>query len=372
MVASRKLTLITQVLTIVGTGLSLTACSLVPGANNSSNAPVERSREKPLDTPSLEQLAAKARMAKVQPGAQAALAQRDLAQRDDEDESAAGSGKRPQLPRIAGNTIATGKPAQPVKTNADARIAAQRLLNRSRSDSSNPQMADSGAGQGSARPVTYRMDPPSPQGQGQNGAAQYGYGQPQYGQVSSNEPPVASYPRNPSARFEMPQQAAQGSAFQPPDLAPGSASRQATDPKAVMEAIERMRSRQAVQPAKEQVAFQTASTDTTGSIASSNGSSSDPQPNGPMTFVQFDRESATLSDIGRKSVSTMLQPHLKAVKAKVYLTAGLGGEGQAYNRLLLANQHAQVVAEQIPSGFEVIRRFEPGLPNESVRLFVVR
>ncbi len=180
-----------------------------------------------------------------------------------------------------------------------------------------------------------------------------------------------SYPRNP-AQFQAPQTMAQNgypnnyqSGFVPPDPSP-MAQKSGNDPKAVMEAVERMRARQAVQLNR----LSATSEEQTGTLATQS-KQADPAPKGPLTFVQFERGSTTLNAAGQKSLATMLNPHMRAKKAKLYLNAGLGGEGIAYTKLLTANQRAQAISERIPAQFEVIRRFDPSLPNESVRLYVV-
>lgn len=211
-------------------------------------------------------------------------------------------------------------------------------------------------------PKTYRLDGPqqmamnTPQNVYQQNYTQQGYYNPQMGYQNQG------YPPNPT-QFQPPPNMGQ-SGFMPPDPSPVS-QKPGTDPKALMEAVERMRSRQAIQPTR-----QTPKEEQTGTLASQN-KQADPQPTGPLTFLQFERGSTLLNAAGQKSLVSMLAPHTRAKKAKVYLNAGLGGEGEAYTKLLNANQRAQAISERIPAQFEVIRRFDPGLPNESVRLFVI-
>ena len=174
---------------------------------------------------------------------------------------------------------------------------------------------------------------------------------------------VATYPRAPTSPFEPPQQLAQASGFEPPDPAPG-ASRQ-SDPRVLMEAVERLRARQPVQAARAEREPQEA----TGTVPAAGAEFT---PASPLTFVQFEAGSTTLSPAGQTAIADLVKPYLKAKGVKIVATVGLGGPGEAYLKLLQANQRAQVVAGIVPQGIEVVRRFDPGLPNESVRLFVVK
>ena len=264
-------------------------------------------------------------------------------------------------------------------TEIDRRAQAQALLSKARAKSA---AADNSLDVGASlpyqgRPQTYRIDGPSqPQVYGQSQTQQSQAQQSQVSQSQGSQPqgyggallgtnglPVASYPRSPSNQFEPPQQVAQANGFEPPDLAPG-AGRQ-TDPKALMEALEQLRSRRAVQPAR----AERETPETTGSVA---GVAGEFTPSSALTFVQFEKDSAVLSVSGQAAIADMLKPYLKTKGVRMVAAVGLGGPGEAYVKLLQANQRAQAIAAAIPQGFELIRRFDPGLPNESVRLFVVK
>ena len=257
------------------------------------------------------------------------------------------------------------------KTKNSAQAMAQNLL-KSRKSANNSRVNAEPESFVPNAPKTYRLDGPqqmavnTPQDMSQQNyySAQMGY-------------PVQAYPRNP-AQFQPPQTMAQNgypnnyqTGLMPPDLAPPS-QKPSTDPKAVMEAVERMRARQVLQASQAVQPNRLASNseEQTGTLSPQNRQS-DPAPKGPLTFVQFERGSTLLNAAGQKSLASMLSPHMRIKKVKIYLNAGLGGEGEAYTKLSNANQRAQAISERIPAQFEVIRRFDPSLPNESVRLYVV-
>ncbi len=336
----------------------------MPSVRNSATLDDSDRPAKPparLDPAELERLAKQARAAKGKSSIDARTLDEDefqLPQR---------GGVPAKMPPDGGDTRAkTGNPAQ---------LAAQNMLKSRKQTASRAGMNEEGNDYAPSSPRTYRIDAPpqsvgNPSANGAGGQSQQeGYLQ-AYGQQQAGAAPygnVGSYPRAPSARLEPLQSAAQGG-FQPPDPAPGLAP--ARDPKAVMEQIEKLRAQRAVQPSREAQAPSDAS-EATGTLASQSRFAGDPLPKGPLTFVQFEKGATVLDEAGSKAISAMLKSHAKTLQGKIYLAAGLGGEGDAYSKLLKANQRAQAVSEQIPAQFEVVRRFDPALPNESVRLFVV-
>jgi hypothetical protein len=371
MFVMRKLTLTIQVLTVLSLSAGLTSCSLIPfpqswNASDDEAAPQQKATAqlpkilpKPktsndkvpielpqksitaqpapsrLSTAEIEKLALQARNTKTKLPANA--------QEDDLEDEAL----------LASKSTAKGKNA--------AQIAAQNLIKGRKNPTKTGRSNEDETNFIPNAPKTYRLDGPQ---QMANNMPPEAYQQQAYNQQNYYSPNQGSYPRNP-AQFQSPQTMAQGNmlqgGFMPPDPAPIAPK---NDPRAVMEAVERMRAKQAVQPNPQM-------DQPTGTIAAQTTNQADPQPKTPLTFVQFERGSTTLNPSGQKSLSSMIAPHARAKKAKIYLTAGLGGEGEAYTKLLQANQRAQAISERIPSQFEVIRRFDPALPNESVRLFVV-
>ncbi len=260
----------------------------------------------------------------------------------------------------APNSYAPFPPQKPgAKTQSTAQLAALNMIKGRKPAGSNPISEDNYGAQ--SQPKTYRLDGPAPQNftTPQNGYVPQMQPQQNYNQQAYV--PQPQYMQHNPYAFQTPpitQNMVQNNGFQRPDLAPNMAPK-SQDPKSVMDAIERARARQAVQPEQ------------TGTLAVQPNNHGDPLPKGQLTFVQFDRGSTILTAAGQKSLSTMLAPHLRVKKAKLYLSVGLGGEGESYAKLLLANQRAQSICDRIPQQFEVIRRFDPALPNESSRLFVV-
>ncbi len=351
----RKLTLTSHALAVFSLSISLTSCSVIPFPPSwtaaedeaapqqkttaqlpkilpprSVSAPTAQPATARLTTTEIEKLAQQAKVTKTKLPA-------NTQEADLEDETI-----------LAGKSSIKGKNA--------AQIAAQNLIKGRKNPTKTARSNEDETNFIPNAPKTYRIDGPQQMANNMPPEA--------YQQQNYYNPNQGGYPRNP-AQFQYPQNMGQGNGqtgFMPPDPSP-MAQKPTTDPKAVMEAIERMRTKQAVLPNPQME-------QPTGTLAQSSNQG-DPQPKTPLTFVQFERSSITLTPTGQKSISSMLAPHARVKKAKIYLTAGLGGEGEAYTKLLQANQRAQAVSDRIPSQFEVIRRFDPSLPNESVRLFVV-
>ncbi|MBY0610777.1 MAG: hypothetical protein K2P80_01205 [Beijerinckiaceae bacterium] len=344
---------------VASLGSLLTACSLIPGAglNEAGDERITAGQTLPqqdgrVTGPTLQALADQARAARAQDGKSGA--------------PASGAIAKSTLQTVDGSKVLTQKnasvaadrlPDPRAAAPGDRHAAALALLARAKSRAAaTSEMPGDAARLDEGRPKTYRLDGPAPVAAGAPYANPY---QPQQGGPPA---PVASYPR--SAAFSPPPYAGQPSGFQPPDPAP-EAVRPASDPKALMEAVERLRARQVVQPAR----VEAGQPDATGSVPAPAGAEFTPAT--PLTFIQFEKGSVTLPVSGQKSVAALVQPFLKQKGAKLVMAVGLGGEGEAYVRLLHANQRAQAVSQQVPPGFEVIRRFDPALPNESVRMFVV-
>ena len=358
---------------------SLSACSILPTAGGGDDAAPGAEK---VDRSSLRTLAEDARAAKARGAAEPASKALQ--------KTAEGASKTPpKLPQVKLSGAQGGdeeageaqRQASGVKTPADRHAAALALLRNARAKALTGDRStaanEAGPGGDQGRPLVYRVDPPlqsqsyaqQPQSYGQQQPLQqaqaYGGSVP----LGDNGRPVASYPRGQSGPFEPPQQVAQANGFQangfsPPDPAPGAARQ--NDPRALMDALERLRARKPVQPAR---ASEPESVDTTGSVAAAGSEFS---PASPLTFVQFDKGATVLTPQGQAAIAEMLKPYLKMKGGKVVAAVGLGGPGEAYLKLLQANQRAQAIASAIPPSFEVIRRFDPSLPNESVRLFVVK
>jgi hypothetical protein len=369
MFVMRKLTLIFPIL---GLSAGLSSCSLIPfpqswNAAEEEAAPTKTTAHLPKILPQRSVSAPVTQPAPAQLPTRLSAATIDTLAK----QAHATKSKLPanaQEADLEDDTILAGKSSS--KDKKSAQLIAQNLLKGRKTPNKTARSQDDDNAFVPNAPKTYRLDGPQqmannmpPEGYQPQGYNQQNY----YNPNQANYPNQASYPRNP-AQFQPQQNMSQNgyqNGFMPPDPAP-MVQKQGNDPKAVMEAVERMRAKQAVQPGLQE--------QPTGTVQTSNQQSSnqgDPLPKTPLTFVQFERSSTTLSASAQKSLSAMLAPHSRTKKAKIYLTAGLGGEGEAYTKLLLANQHAQAISERIPSQFEVIRRFDPGLPNESVRLFVV-
>jgi hypothetical protein len=363
MFVMRKLTLIIPLLSL---SLGISSCSLIPFPQSWNAAEEEAAPLKKISAHLPKILPQKSVSAPISQPAPAQLPTRLSAATIDTlaKQAHAINAKLPanaQEADLEDDTILAGK--SNAKDKKSAQIMAQNLIKGRKTPNKAARSKEDDNAFVPNAPKTYRLDGPQqmantmpPEAYQQQGYNQQNY----YNPNQANYPNQASYPRNP-AQFQYPQNAAQNG-FTPPDPAP-IVQKQGNDPKAVMEAVERMRAKQAAQPSPQE--------QPTGTLASQASNQGDPQPKTPLTFVQFERGSTILSSTAQKSLSNMLAPHSRAKKAKIYLNAGLGGEGEAYTKLLLANQHAQAISERIPSQFEVIRRFDPGLPNESVRLFVI-
>ena len=377
----QRLTLTKRVLAVTWLSAWLASCSLIPGVSEPTEERLAGTQALPqqdgrLSAPSLQALADQARAAKAQVGKSAAApaggqvaaptgsptlqkidGSKVLAQKSQTLDAPAERLARMRAPQ--GETQQDRR-ADGLKSPAERQAAALALLSRAKSRASAPPDASIDAVRlDEGRPKTYRLDGPAPV------AANNPYANPYQQQPGPAAAPVASYPRHASAAFSPPPYAGQGSPFQPPDPAP-EAARPANDPKALMEAVERLRSRQVVQPAR----VEASQSEATGSVQAP--VSPDFTPATALTFIQFDKGSSVPSAAAQKQVASLVQPFIKQKGAKLVMAVGLGGEGEAYVRLLHANQRAQAVSQLMPPGFEIVRRFDPALPNESVRMFVVK
>ena len=405
------LTLTKTGLTSLALAASLAACSILPGTGPSAET---GSNENKVDPQALKGLADQARAAKAQTEARTEAGSGAAGQPGSlADAVAQPTGKADRAAALAGGKTAlktaraqsvtnaandddrepqtpAAKPGGALSTPADRHAAALALLRKAgaKATDGDRRLPEDDTRADFARPRTYRLDgPPGQQAYGQGGPqgqasqpyvpqyAQQPYGGQTGGQyaggqspnglpLGDNGQPLQSYPRTPSSPFEPPQQIAQAGGFQPPDLAPGAV--RPSDPRALMEAVERLRAKQVQQPARIEREDQAA---TTGSVPAP---AAEFTPASPLTFIQFEKGATALSPASLATIAGMLKPFTKTKGSKVVASVGLGGAGEAYVKLLQANQRAQAVASAIPQDFEVIRRFDPGLPNESVRLFVVR
>ena len=359
----------------------LAGCSILPGAGlpeGETRTPQRQASlasKEPLDSASLKALADEARLARsrLKSGAQA---------RHDADGAKLADRALPLKRERVGTEVRggtddgpDGEPVRPsaMKTPAQRQAAALALLKNAGARAG--ASSQDGTAPDDTRPRTYRLDGPGSGAQPPQAGG--------YQQVAAGQEPVASWPRQPSPQFVQPQQMQPASAFQPPDAAP----RPANDPRALMEAVEKLRSKQMVQTVrmdtgrmdtgrtdtgrtdtgKSESTRQDLSGDSTGSIAAPDAGASS-----GLAFVQFAAGSVVPPASAQKTIATLLQPWLKTKGSKLVMAVGLGGEGEAYLRLLRANQRAQAMAELVPHGVETERRFDPALPNESVRLFVVK
>lgn len=251
-------------------------------------------------------------------------------------------------------------------TPAERHAAALALLARART--SHPATRAGDLDDLAGRPKTYRLDGPGPA----PGTAPSAGNSPAL--IGVDGRPVASYPREGSGQFAPPAQLADARGFTPPDPAPG-ATRQ-TDPQALMEAIERLRAKRVTRPAEIQTSAlpgtsgRSDAASVTGSVPAAAGPVLDPAS--PLTFVEFAPGATTLPPAQQALIAAMLKPFAAGKENRVVATIGLGGSGDAYSKLLQANQRAQTIASLVPPRFTIIRRFDPALPNQSVRLFVVK
>ncbi len=373
----RKLTLTFPIALLSAVSIGLTSCSVIPFPQNWNAAEeAEAPAVKPM-----------AQLPRVMPDTQKNTPIPPASQRLNgaaiDNLAQQAKDAKPKLPANAQLADLDNDDLESVKSGAktknSAQAMAQNLIKGRKASTQTARMKEEPGNFIPNTPKTYRLDGPqqmaitpqnmnppqnmnTPQEVYQQNYNQQAYYNQQMGYQNQG------YPRSP-AQFQPPQNMSLNmmpqNGFMPPDPSP-VAQKPGNDPKAVMEAVERMRARQAIQPNR----LTSNSEEQTGTLAAQNRQA-DPSPKGPLTFIQFERGSTLLNASGQKSLATMLAPHARLKKAKIYLNAGLGGEGEAYTKLSQANQRAQAISERIPAQFEIIRRFDPGLPNESVRLFVV-